>query len=238
MRKTLLMAAAALAACVISIQAQVYSQNVVGYYNLPMNATYNLVSVQFNVGASNGASEILPNIPDGTSVWHWNYTTAGFAINYFDTGGGSSAPVDSWYMSDYSTPTNAPIFPPGTSIFVIPTSAVTNTIVGTVPSAITNNLVAGYNMAASALPVGGYTTNGLFNLNGLPDGTATYQWDQSNIKYLINYYDTGGGSTTPVNSWYMSDYSTQTNPPNLFVGQGLFLVPPSTYQYSQTFTNQ
>ena len=72
MKKTLLMAAAALAAGVISTQAQVYSQNVVGYYNLNLVAGYNMVANQFTVGNSNGLNEIFPSIPDSTFVYQWN----------------------------------------------------------------------------------------------------------------------------------------------------------------------
>jgi len=239
MRKTLLIAAAALAAGVISSNAQVYSQNVVGYYNLPITSGgYNFVSVQFNVGVSNGASEIFTTIPDGTEFLAWDPIHSSFIVNYYDTGGGSTAPAQSWYMLDYSTSTNQPVYTPGTSVFVVPTANATNTFVGTVVNAYTNNLIAGYNMAASALPIAGPATNALFNLNSAPDGTEYIQWDFTHQTYVINYYDTGGGSTIPGNSWYMADYSTATNPPSLSVGQGLFIVPPSPFAYSQTYTNQ
>jgi len=238
MRKTLLIAAAALAGSIISSQAQVYSQNVVGYYNLTMPSTgYNFVSVQFNVGVSNGASECFPTVPDGTEFLAWSPNNSKFVINYYDTGGGSTPPFQSWYMSDYATSTNQPVFAPGTSVFIVPSSSVTNAVVGSVISAFTNNMIAGYNMAASALPLGGAATNTLFNLNSLPDGTETLQWDFTHQTYVINYYDTGGGSTTPGNSWYMSDYATSTNPPALSVGEGTFIVPPSPFAYSQTYTN-
>ena len=59
MKKTLLMAAATLAAGIISSQAQVYSQNVVGYINQPIPANrYEIVGSQLvggsDVGQSNG----------------------------------------------------------------------------------------------------------------------------------------------------------------------------------------
>ena len=86
MKKTLLIAVAALAAGVISTQAQVYSQNIVGYANIqtPNGGTY-LVSIPFKIGATNGANEIWPlvggspSIPDGSEVSIW--TGSGYA-NY------------------------------------------------------------------------------------------------------------------------------------------------------------
>ena len=61
MRKTLLMAAAALAAGVISSQAGVYSANIVGYANVANNIAGKnyFMSVPFNVGVSNGANEVF-----------------------------------------------------------------------------------------------------------------------------------------------------------------------------------
>jgi hypothetical protein len=67
MRKTLLMAAATLAAGVISSQAAgVYSQNIVGYVNVasPTAGNSYLLSVPFAIGVSNGANEVL-----GPRVW-------------------------------------------------------------------------------------------------------------------------------------------------------------------------
>jgi hypothetical protein len=92
-------------------------------------------------------------------------------------------------------------------------------------------------MVASALPVGGATTNNLFNMGGLPDSTELYTWDQVHSTYVYNYYDTGGGATTPANSWYMADYATPTNAPIFSVGQGMFFVTPSPYAWTQTYTN-
>src|ERR1035441_4086348 len=99
--KTLLIAAAALAVGVATSLAQTYSQNVVGYYNLNLLAGYNMVSVQLAVGVSNGASEIFPNIPDSTELYTWDNVHATFAYNFYDTGGGSTAPAASWFMADY-----------------------------------------------------------------------------------------------------------------------------------------
>lgn len=237
MKKTLLIAVAALAAGIITSQAQVYSQNVVGYYNISLTTGYNLVSVQFQSGVSNGASEVFPNVPDGTQFIQWDPAGATFVYNFYDTGAGATLPQDSWYMSDYSTPTNQPVFKPGASLFVVPPSAVTNTVVGSVISAYTNNLVNGYNMAASAIPAGGAITNALFNFNTFPDGTQILRWNAGASQYVYNFYDTGAGATIPGDSWYMSDYSTPTNAPTLNVGEGMFIVPVGAYAYQQSYTN-
>jgi hypothetical protein len=227
--KTLLIAAAALAVGVISSEAQVYSQNIVGYYNQPLVAApaYNLVANQFNVGLSNGANEIFGNVPDGTAMLQW--TGSGFVYTYKDF----SAPPALWYMSDYGTPTNPPIILPGTAVFLQLPTVFTNTVAGSVVvnsgASVTNNQVAAplYNMVGSALPVGGPLTNSLYNFNP-PDGTAILQFNGSG--YVYTYKDF---SALP-DQFYMSDYGTPTNPPSLNVGAGIFLQPPTSYKWIQS----
>jgi len=236
--KTLLIAAAALAAAVTSSQAQstVYSQNIVGYINTSLSSGYNLVANQLNVNNTNGASEVYPNLPDGTFFYGWNPASSSYTVSIFDTGGGSSAPDNSWYMSDYSTPTNEPIVSPGLSggsFLQLPTG-VTNTTAGSVVLSNTVALVTGYNLVGSTLPVGGSVITSTVNFLP-PDGTFCYTW--TGTAYVVNIYDTGGGSSAPANSWYMSDYSTPTNALTVTVGQGAFFQLPAPYSWTQVLTN-
>jgi len=97
MKKTLLIAAAALAAGVISTQAQVYSQNVVGYINqtIPANS-YQIIGSQLiagsDVGQSNGDVNATlingfissPNAPAGsTNSQMLFWTGSGYATYFF-----------------------------------------------------------------------------------------------------------------------------------------------------------
>src|ERR1035437_4778481 len=88
MKKTLLMAAAALAAGIITSQAQpVYSQNVVGYINVvcPANS-FSLIGNQLDTG-SNTLNNVLNSGlvsnggANGTTIAIWNGT--GFATWYY-----------------------------------------------------------------------------------------------------------------------------------------------------------
>jgi hypothetical protein len=75
--KTLLIAAAALAAAVTSSQAQtVYSQNIVGYVNqvLPGNPQYSLVTAPLS-GTTNAADQIMTCLQPGDAISLWNGTT-------------------------------------------------------------------------------------------------------------------------------------------------------------------
>src|SRR5258708_2807982 len=57
--KTLLIAAAALAVGIISSQAQVYSQNVVGYYNVPVGGNKFGLIVNQMTNSATGISDIF-----------------------------------------------------------------------------------------------------------------------------------------------------------------------------------
>jgi hypothetical protein len=98
MKKTLLIAAAALAAGVISSQAQVYSQNVVGYINQPIPAdSYQIIGSQLINGSdanqTNGdvnavlvngfvsSPSTTPSTSTNSQLIYWNGT--GFSIYYF-----------------------------------------------------------------------------------------------------------------------------------------------------------
>ena len=94
--KTLLIAAAALAVGIISSEAQVYSQNVVGYVNLSVAASgYTVVTMPLDydgTGTNNTVSAIIgTNLPVGSSIQNW--TGTGFAGNsYSKKGLGSGEP--------------------------------------------------------------------------------------------------------------------------------------------------
>ena len=73
MRKTLLIAAAALAAGVISSQAQVYSQNIVGYVNVPVNGGYTAVTTPLDVGNNSVTNyfDYTSGANDGSIIATW-----------------------------------------------------------------------------------------------------------------------------------------------------------------------
>jgi hypothetical protein len=127
MKKTLLIAGLALAASVISSQAQVYSQNIVGYINLPINLGNNTVANQLD-NSNNSLTNVVPPGAafDGSAVSLWNgasYNT--YTIDStFSTGVGDAG--DNFAV----TP---PTVPPGLAFFVNNTVASnTITLVGTV----------------------------------------------------------------------------------------------------------
>lgn len=237
------MAAAALAAGVISSQAGVYSQNIVGYANVPVaNGSTYLMTIPFVVGSSNGANEVWPmngvnpTLPDGSELLVWNATLSKFSI-YFSDSGSSSL----WDDASQSPIANAPILPVGQGFFLIPAASVTNTFAGTVAVAVgTSNVVTlangGTYLIAPAVPYAGSITNGnsttgvggpgLSSLNGLPDGSELMIWDPVTSKFAIYFSDSGSPSL-----WDDASQSPISTAPTVSVGQGFFLQPAGTFAW-------
>src|ERR1700759_3880094 len=146
MKKTLLAMAAALVASAVSSQAQVYSQNVVGYYNVTIpHGKFLLVGNQLNLDNTNSVSSIFSglfsdvNASTNTVIWLWNsgsqqyssyqYFTGADADNYFVLSGAQNGFYDSG--GDYITSSLGV----GAGAFLQNPAAVdcTATVVGTVP---------------------------------------------------------------------------------------------------------
>jgi len=254
MRKTLLIAASALAASVISSQAGVYSQNVVGYANIgaPVGGHQYLITCPFKVGVSNGINEVFgTSLPPSSTVLIWNGT--GFDTALYDptdpNGSGPGAPV--WYQGDDSTPlVPLPTLPPGQGFFLVPSAPITNVFAGAVGVNVgtSNKMVlstGGHQyLVASVVPYAGAVTNGNTstggpNLNGLPPSSTLLIWNGTG--YGVALYDptdpNGSGPGAPL--WYQGDDSTpyvdpvtSGNVPNIAVGQGFFLVPSAPYTWT------
>jgi len=254
-KKTLLVAAATLAAGIISSQAQVYSQNVVGYANVatPTGGHDYLITVPFAIGASNGVNEVFgSSLPAFSGLLLWNGT--GYDNFLYDptdpNGVGPGAPV--WYLGDDTTPAvPLPTVPTGMGFFLIPGGPITNTFAGAVSVSVgTSNTMSlptgghGY-LVASVVPYGGVITNGTSstggpNLNGLPAFSSLLFWNGVSAfnQVLFDPTDPNGvGAGAPL--WYQGDDTTPYvdpttggNVPNISVGQGFFIIPASSYQWT------
>ena len=178
MKKTLLIAAAALAAGVISSQAQaVYSQNIVGYVNIPANKGYNNIANPLDCG--NSLTNIIP--PGAT----WDYTT----VDIWNGLGYSVYTIDSSMSTGVSdindnSPVTAPTIKPGQAFFFYNNTGSSNTltVAGTVhvdalavsPQVVgtTTNILGTSpqeNFYGSVLPIGGTLGSIGFPTNGPAD---------------------------------------------------------------------
>jgi hypothetical protein len=226
MKKTLLIAAAALAAGVISTQAQVYSQNIVGYVNTPFPSGFTpIVNPLNNVvnTTTNLASNVIPNIPDLSYVYYWNgsayVTYIVFENAYYDLN---------------QNPVATPTFAVGNGLFINASQAFTNSFVGNVLSVggptgttVTNtvNVAQGYNFLNSQVPVGGGITTAL-QLNA-PDLSYIYTWNGSGWNTTITFE----GAFYDINQ-------NPTTEPQIKVGSGFFINASSAFPWSFVYTNQ
>ena len=236
MKKTLLIAAAALAAGIMTSQAQVYSQNVVGYANVvtPSAGANYLVCVPFKIGVSNGANEVFTSLPEFSQILIWSPITSRYTLSQTDTSSGTG-----WSDAGF-TPIPPPLLPVGQGFFLSPSANnVTNTFAGavavnvgsnyvlTLPSAGANYLVGAVVPYAGSVTNGNYTGQGV-NLNGLPEFSQVLIWDPLTSKYTLSQTDTSSGS-----GWSDAGF-TPVPPPTLNVGQGLFISPSAN---NATWTN-
>jgi len=157
--QTLLIAAAALAAGVMSSHAQVYSQNIVGYINVPLQPGYNLVANQLDLdgtGTNNSINSVIGvnTLPNLSQVLAFN--GSGYVTTTY------SASAHAWSVNNQAV-TNS--MNPGSGFFIkIPaTSPATNVVfVGNVITGTnTYPIATGYQIIAPSGPVAGTldTTN-------------------------------------------------------------------------------
>jgi hypothetical protein len=223
MKKTLLMAAATLAAGIISTQATgVYSQNIVGYVNVaaPIANNSYALSVPFTIGVTNGANEVFgTNLPNYTQVLLWNASAGNYVTYQTDNTSGTG-----WDDGGFN-PVNAPLLPVGQGFFLIPSGGVTNTFAGVVAINVgtTNALTfptanASY-FVGEVVPYGGAATNSSVNLNGLANYTQVLIWDPSAANFVT--YQTDNTSET---GWDDGGFNPIA-PPIITPGLGFYLIP-------------
>ena len=219
----LLIAAAALAASVISSEAQVYSQNVVGYYNVTIpsqkfvlfanqlvsgtdaNQTNNAITSVFSgLGSDpNGVNNSVLYFWNGSGYNIWQYYSGADADYNFITSGSASGFYDS------GGTLHSPSFKQGSGSFIYnPTSSnVVATVTGTVPQG-TNVIpvITGFNIYSVVPPV---ATNLESALVGFP-----FTSDQNGVNNDVLYKWNGNG----FNIW---QYFTANDANYNFLASGL-----------------
>lgn len=247
MKKTLLMAAAALAAGIISSQAQpVYSQNVVGYYNVPIGGNqFSLVANQLNLDNTNGISQIFTgslvsdvNGVNNSVIWLWNRGTAQYnSFQYFSS---ADALTDfgvaqaGWWDAGGPTFHNEPL-PPGNAAFIQNFnngSSITVTVVGTVAQG-TNILTLnqGYSLVGSPVPVSTNICSSNIGFAGFSDvagvnNDVIWLWNPGTKQYnSFQYFNAADALTdfgvATAGFWDAGIPALQNVSPN--VGTGFFI---------------
>ena len=255
--KTTILSAVALAAGLLSAGAQVYSANVVGYYNVKVNAhAYALVANQLtNTTSGNNINVILSsgNVSDpagsaNTTLYLWG--GSGYNIYQYFTGADADAffanvgSVSGWY--DNGGTLAVASFKQGTGSFIYNPSngPITNTYVGQVPQGVYSRTVkTGFDTYSIIPPV---STNIESVLTGFP-ATSDAGGANNDTLYVYNggyniyQYFTGADADAffalagSVNGWYDNGGTLASSKQN--VGQGFFLkhfTAPVTWNYGFT----
>lgn len=225
--KSLLAAAAILAAGALSSMAQsnVYSLNVVGYYNLGLTNGFNLVANQLDkdgTGTNNTVYTVIgTNVPNLTRVYAFDAAAGTFANATFN------ASSLTWLGN--VTAVNAAMKPGQGFWLQIPASGpstVTVTVVGEVKQGtLTTPIGAYYQIAASQVPqVGGIQTALGYTPANLD---RVYQW----IPGVQNY-----GTARTYNS--TSAAWLGGGEPNVGVGEAFWLQGHAGSAWTRNFTVQ
>ena len=246
MKKALLILGAALASSVITSQAQVYSQNVVGYYNVTIPAgKFALVGNQLlNGDGTNGLANVFTGglVSQSTVLYAWS--GSGFVpYTYYSAADASPLPGGFYDGNGVAAPVNAT---PGNSFF-IGNPASTNIVLTVTGSVIqgTNNVKTiplGFTPCAATVPV---TTNiNSASIGLIPDSASQhisyYHWNVNSQSYdaPLTYYSAADASPSP-GGWYDGNGNTQSWSAPL-VGEGFFLgnFSGSTIPWTNAFSVQ
>jgi len=216
-----LIAASALAAGVVSSQAQVYSQNIVGYVNSTLPSGYSIQSAPFDVANGNNITNLISNPAasptyDGSYLYVWGGHS--FAVYTIDSTQptGVADPTDSYA-------TNAPTLNPGISWFFDNESGSqqTNTFVGTVhigsgsyPGTSTNVISSTTLNAflAPVIPVGGgiSSVDGFTNVLTAGPGTGNLDGDYIEIPNFVGGH-VHGYTTITIDSTQSTGFADATD---------------------------
>jgi hypothetical protein len=185
MRTKALLGAAILAAGLASSMAQnVYSLNVVGYYNVTIPAnSFGMIANQFNT-TNNTLASLIPNPPVNTTVYKYNNGWTAYVFDELDL---------AWSPNGNAT------INPGEGIMVknVQATPMTITFVGDVPQGnLTNSLPAGYAVRSSMVPQAGSVST-LLGFPGKPNDTI-YKYSGGYTAYVFDELDLAWSPSEPA----------------------------------------
>jgi hypothetical protein len=245
--KTLLLAAAAFAAgLTVSSADPVYSQNVVGYVNLPMtNGVFSVVAPALDLdgtGVNNTVASLFPNPAINDKVYVFN--GAGYDILSYIVQQSGHSPnytyATNWFDALGAIAPNYPINP-GQAAFYLPATNETATITGVVLQG--TNLVNTYFPAAgnfqllsSIFPIAGGLTSVLGYQPTINDIVYIYDNGQYDIYSYIVQQSGHSPNYTYATNWFNALGVVQE--PVINVGQGFWIRPGGSSSWSQNLTVQ
>lgn len=190
----------------VSLHAQVYDVNVVGYIQLQVPPGFSMIANQLPSGGNTVGEVLTTGAVDGMTLYKYDSTMQNFSVNVF-LGGAWSNPTES--------------FAPGEGAFLFnpPGSMGTLTLVGSIAEGIhTNSIPAGLSIRSSILPKSGQLSKDL-NFPAA-EGDIIYRFDNASGTYKVYTYDFG--------AW--------TAPPSVNTGESFFVWKTVAADWTQVFT--
>jgi len=223
--KTLAIAAATLAVGAITSQAQVYSQNIVGYVNQAFPPSkYVLVTTPMDTG-NNVITNIIQGVPGGSLLQIWS----GGGFNSYQYKG---TPKHWINLLDNTTNDNY-VLSPGVGYFLESGGVVgfTNTYSGQIVvnsgSAATNALTTGLQPVGSKVPFSDVITNGATVNLQVGGGTTIQIWNVGSQNYTSYQWKNAQHSFQNLSTLVYTN-------PVINVGQGFFISPNVATNWIQT----
>jgi len=204
MKKTLLVAAATLAVGSFASQAQVYSQNIVGYYNVSLTGNqFALLSGQLlNSDGSNSVNNVLGSglTSQSALALFWDPSSSTFTTyTYYNAADASPSP-GGFYDINGNLSTN--LFAPGKGAFIQDPNNTTITVVGTVPQGgSTNTVGVGFNIYSINAPISTNIDSGLVNFPATSQQDQLLLWTGSSYNPYTYYNDADAGGPG-LGGWY------------------------------------
>jgi len=210
-------AALGLASAASSMAQAVYSVNVVGYINLPIQPGFNLVANQLKASPNNRLGSVLPSVAVETQVL--KFVNNNYTADVFD---GSA-----WLDNSTGEPSTTSVSP-GEGFFLYSPSAATVTLVGEVTTGnnLTVNMGAGFSLISSIVP----QAIALDPVNGFNNVVE--------MQYLTFNAGTQNYNTTLVNDgsgWLNNETGDPVPDPVPSVGQGFFIYSTGPASWVRSF---
>jgi hypothetical protein len=219
--KTLAIAAATLAVGAITSQAQVYSQNIVGYASIIYPAGKFIMSANPFTTGNDVLTNVITSATGASLMYYWNGSTW---VTYQYAAGSKQ-----WKNGTVNV--NATNLPPGLGFFIVAATTFTNTYTGTIVAntgggTATNALGTAISPVGSLIPYGDIVTNAsTFHLT-VAGASILQKWDVNAQQFQPAFQYAAGSKV-----WKQG--TTVTNPV-IAVGEGFFIQPASATNWVQT----
>jgi len=222
-------------------QAQVYSQNVVGYVNIPETANqFSLEAPALDLdgtGTNNTIATVYPNPAINDQIYLYT-PGSGFDIITYEVVVSRSGSSTNWIDGGTGLPAPGTHLNVGQSVYYLPAANETNTFVGQVVNGTVSNpnvpAANTFNLVGSQIPYAGGLTS---ILNYQPNiGDQVYTFNGVTGFDIITYEVVVSRSGSSTN--WIDGGTGLPGEPQISVGQGFWLLPAANATtWSETFTN-